>query len=95
MWRCKRLKVTCTCRYQGEFESVVPGEKWLFYIIITSYLPRAHHSILREEPDSNYGNISSLWDLMFGTRKGLGGGQARSTFLSFRCDRNEARAAIA
>ena len=42
------------------------------YIIITSYLHRAHLSTtLREEHDSNYGIILSLWDPMFGTRKEL------------------------
>lgn len=46
-----------------------PGEKWLSYIIITPYLHRAHHSSLREEHDSNYGIVLSVWDLMFETRK--------------------------
>jgi sterol desaturase/sphingolipid hydroxylase (fatty acid hydroxylase superfamily) len=48
-----------------------PGEKWLSFIIITPYLHRAHHSALREEHDSNYGIVLSVWDLMFGTRKEL------------------------
>ena len=69
MQRCKRLKVAWTCRYQGYFKSVVPGEKWLSCIIITPYLHRAHHSTLREEHDSNYSIILFVRDLMFGTRK--------------------------
>lgn len=48
-----------------------PGEKWLSYIIITPYLHRAHHSTVREEHDSNYGIVLSVWDLMFETRKEL------------------------
>jgi sterol desaturase/sphingolipid hydroxylase (fatty acid hydroxylase superfamily) len=48
-----------------------PGEKWLSYIIITPNLHRAHHSSLREEHDSNYGIVLSVWDLMFDTRKEL------------------------
>jgi sterol desaturase/sphingolipid hydroxylase (fatty acid hydroxylase superfamily) len=51
--------------------SVIPGEKWLSYIIIAPYVHRAHHSTLREEHDSNYGIILSLRDLMFGTPKEL------------------------
>jgi hypothetical protein len=47
------------------------GEKWLSYIIITPYLHRAHHSTVREEHDSNYGIVLSVWDLMFETRKEL------------------------
>jgi sterol desaturase/sphingolipid hydroxylase (fatty acid hydroxylase superfamily) len=46
-----------------------PGEQWLSYIIITPYLHRTHHSAVREEHDSNYGIVLSIWDLMFGTRK--------------------------
>ena len=48
-----------------------PGERWLSYIIITPHLHRLHHSTLREEHDSNYGIVLSIWDLMFGTRKEL------------------------
>ncbi len=48
-----------------------PGEKWLSYIIITPYLHRAHHSTVREEHDSNYGIVLSVWDLIFETRKVL------------------------
>src|SRR5262249_55779323 len=48
-----------------------PGEKWLSYVIITPSLHRTHHSTRREDHDSNYGIVLSVWDLMFETRKEL------------------------
>lgn len=36
-------------------------------IFITPDFHRVHHSIYRDETDSNYGNILSLWDRLFGS----------------------------
>jgi hypothetical protein len=47
------------------------GEKLLGYFIVTPYLHRAHHSKERQEHDSNYGAIFSIWDRLFGTLKNL------------------------
>jgi sterol desaturase/sphingolipid hydroxylase (fatty acid hydroxylase superfamily) len=55
--------------HHGNF--TFPGEKWVSYVIITPYLHRAHHSTLREEHDSNYGIVLSIWDQIFRTRKEL------------------------
>ncbi|MGZ8095062.1 MAG: sterol desaturase family protein [Methylosarcina sp.] len=38
------------------------GESLLGHLIITPYLHRAHHSKERQEHDSNYGAILSIWD---------------------------------
>ncbi len=43
------------------------GEQVLGRIIITPYLHRVHHSILRNEHDRNYGAVLSIWDRLFGT----------------------------
>jgi len=43
------------------------GEKLLGRLIIVPYLHRAHHSTQRNEHDSNYGAVLSLWDRLFGT----------------------------
>ncbi|MDO9105442.1 MAG: sterol desaturase family protein [Methylovulum sp.] len=43
------------------------GEKWLGYFIIVPYLHRTHHSTQRNEHDSNYGAVLSLWDRLFRT----------------------------
>jgi len=43
------------------------GEKWLGRVLIVPYLHRAHHSTKRNEHDSNYGAVLSLWDRLFGT----------------------------
>ncbi|MFI3155750.1 MAG: sterol desaturase family protein [Methylococcaceae bacterium] len=43
------------------------GEKRLGQVIITPYLHRAHHSTERNEHDSNYGAVFSIWDRLFGT----------------------------
>ncbi len=49
----------------------VPKENLLSQVIITPSLHRTHHSTLRQEHDSNYGIVLSLWDRLFGTRKEL------------------------
>jgi sterol desaturase/sphingolipid hydroxylase (fatty acid hydroxylase superfamily) len=43
------------------------GENLLGRVLIVPYLHRAHHSIQRNEHDSNYGFVLSLWDRLFGT----------------------------
>lgn len=43
------------------------GEQWLGKLIIVPALHRLHHSVLRQEHDSNYGAAFSLWDRLFGT----------------------------
>ncbi len=42
-------------------------EKGLAYIIPTPALHRVHHSIKKEEADTNYGSMLSLWDRLFGS----------------------------
>ena len=43
------------------------GEQRLGQVIITPYLHRVHHSTERNEHDSNYGAVFSIWDCLFGT----------------------------
>jgi hypothetical protein len=43
------------------------GERWFGHVFIAPYLHRTHHSVQRNEHDSNYGAILSIWDCMFGT----------------------------
>lgn len=46
-------------------------------IICTPDMHRIHHSVIRDETDSNYGNILSVWDRLFGTyRREARGGDA-------------------
>lgn len=66
---CEIVRMFFVLFHHGNF--TFPGEKWLSYLIITPSLHRAHHSTLREEHDSNYGIVLSIWDLIFGTRKEL------------------------
>jgi sterol desaturase/sphingolipid hydroxylase (fatty acid hydroxylase superfamily) len=47
----------------------VPGEAWLAKLFIMPSLHRLHHSSLREEHDSNYGAVFTLWDTLFKTLK--------------------------
>ena len=44
-----------------------PLEKVLRWLIVTPDWHRVHHSIHREETDSNYGNWLSVWDRIFQT----------------------------
>ena len=41
---------------------------WLRYVLVTPQSHRIHHSLQREHIDTNYGNIFSIWDFMFGTQ---------------------------
>jgi len=43
------------------------GEKLLGHVIIVPSLHRTHHSTQRNQHDSNYGAVLSLWDRLFGT----------------------------
>ena len=45
------------------------GERLLSNLFIVPRLHRLHHSVLREEHDSNYGAVFSVWDRLFGTLK--------------------------
>jgi len=42
-------------------------DRWLRLIIVTPDMHRVHHSIIRQETDSNFGFNLSLWDRMFGS----------------------------
>jgi sterol desaturase/sphingolipid hydroxylase (fatty acid hydroxylase superfamily) len=42
-------------------------DKLLQYIIVTPNMHKVHHSKYQMETDSNYSNIFSFWDRMFGT----------------------------
>jgi sterol desaturase/sphingolipid hydroxylase (fatty acid hydroxylase superfamily) len=45
-----------------------PGlDRLLRMVFVTPDMHRIHHSVLREETDSNYGNILSIWDKLFKT----------------------------
>jgi len=46
-----------------------PGEKWLGQVVVTPGLHRTHHSIERQQHDSNYGAIFSIWDRLLLSRK--------------------------
>ncbi len=42
-------------------------DRWLRKLIVTPDMHRVHHSVIKSETDSNYGNIFSLWDRIFKT----------------------------
>lgn len=66
---CELVRMFFVLFHHGNF--TFPGERLISHVIITPHLHRAHHSTLREEHDSNYGIVLSIWDQMFGTRKEL------------------------
>ena len=49
-------------------------------LFVTPALHRLHHSAFQAETDSNYGNVFSFWDRLFGTYRG----DARGSGASFR-----------
>lgn len=42
-------------------------DKWLSYVIVTPEMHHVHHHYQLPYTDSNYGNIFSIWDRLFGT----------------------------
>jgi sterol desaturase/sphingolipid hydroxylase (fatty acid hydroxylase superfamily) len=66
-------------------------DRWLRLLFVTPNMHKVHHSRLQPETDSNYANIFSVWDRVFGTytphvdfrklRYGLDELQDRATFL--------------
>ena len=42
-------------------------DKWLSYIIVSPDMHKVHHHYVLPYTDSNYGNIFSIWDRLFGT----------------------------
>lgn len=51
-------------------------DRALRYVIVTPDMHRVHHSVVRAETDSNFGNALSIWDRLFRTyRQEPDGGQ--------------------
>jgi sterol desaturase/sphingolipid hydroxylase (fatty acid hydroxylase superfamily) len=42
-------------------------DRWLRLLVVTPNMHKVHHSRDQKETDSNYSNIFSLWDRLFGT----------------------------
>jgi len=42
-------------------------DNYLRMVIVTPDMHRIHHSVIRDETDSNYGNMLSIWDKLFKT----------------------------
>jgi sterol desaturase/sphingolipid hydroxylase (fatty acid hydroxylase superfamily) len=47
-----------------------PVDAWIRRVFVTPDMHKVHHSRDRRETDSNYSNIFSLWDRLFGTYTG-------------------------
>ena len=62
------LIMTPIIEFQHSNVSIAPALDRLLRLIIPSpMMHRLHHSSLRNEHDSNYGSMLSLWDRLFGT----------------------------
>jgi sterol desaturase/sphingolipid hydroxylase (fatty acid hydroxylase superfamily) len=47
-------------------------------VLVTPAMHHVHHSAARAETDSNYGDVISLWDRLFGTYRQLGEAEVRA-----------------
>lgn len=45
----------------------IPGDKWLRLLVVTPDMHRVHHSVYRDETNSNYGFNIPWWDRLFGS----------------------------
>jgi sterol desaturase/sphingolipid hydroxylase (fatty acid hydroxylase superfamily) len=48
------------------------AERLLRWLLVTPQMHHVHHSATRRETDSNYGDVFSIWDRLFGTYRNLG-----------------------
>src|SRR5215467_7564152 len=46
-------------------------DRFLRLLVVTPNMHKIHHSRITRETDSNYSNVLSVWDRLFGTYKGL------------------------
>ncbi|QJW88164.1 sterol desaturase family protein [Spirosoma taeanense] len=44
-------------------------EQWLNYLVVTPRMHGIHHSIVRDEFNSNWGTVLSIWDRLHGTHR--------------------------
>ncbi|MFK8067602.1 MAG: sterol desaturase family protein [Gammaproteobacteria bacterium] len=58
---------TCAVFNHGNVKLPLSLDKQLRKILVTPDMHRVHHSIHRDETDSNYGFSISIWDRLFGT----------------------------
>ncbi len=58
---------TCAVFNHGNVKLPLSVDKQLRKILVTPDMHRVHHSIHRDETDSNYGFSISIWDRIFGT----------------------------
>jgi sterol desaturase/sphingolipid hydroxylase (fatty acid hydroxylase superfamily) len=47
------------------------ADRWLRLVVVTPAMHHVHHSSRRHETDSNYGDVLSVWDRLFGTYRDL------------------------
>lgn len=46
-------------------------DRWLRTVLVTPDMHRVHHSTERDETDSNYGNVLSVWDRLFASYRAV------------------------
>jgi sterol desaturase/sphingolipid hydroxylase (fatty acid hydroxylase superfamily) len=47
--------------------SIGRWDRWLWWLIVTPYMHKVHHSDWQPETDSNYSTVLSVWDRLAGT----------------------------
>ena len=57
----------CAMFNHGNYELPRPVEKIVRFFIVTPSMHRVHHSVFKEETNSNYGFCLSIWDRVFGS----------------------------
>jgi sterol desaturase/sphingolipid hydroxylase (fatty acid hydroxylase superfamily) len=65
----QRLLMFSILFHHSNVELPIELERWLSRIIVTPRLHGIHHSIIRDETDSNWSSGLTLWDWLHGTLK--------------------------
>lgn len=66
------------------------ADRWLRKILVTPDMHRIHHSTERDETDSNYGNVLSVWDHLFASYRASPRKGQLAMQIGQRDDRSEA-----
>jgi len=62
------MLIAATAFFQhGNVALATAADRWLRHLLVTPDMHRVHHSVVKDETDSNFGVIFPWWDRLFGT----------------------------
>ncbi|HEX6375660.1 MAG TPA: sterol desaturase family protein [Allosphingosinicella sp.] len=71
-----------------------PADRALRWLVVTPAMHHVHHSALQRETDSNYGELLSVWDRLFGTYRPSDAGSLAAARLGLGDEADEGAASL-